>query len=68
MFFKDRPCPASFSLFLSFLLVDKLVDKTMPITGFELWISGVGSDRSTIRATATATAQKGSCFVLNREW
>ena len=47
-------------------LVNNLVDKTMPITEFELWISDVGSDRSTIRATASA--QKGSCFVLNREW
>ena len=51
-FFKGGPFPASFSLFLYFL---QLVDKILPMLGFELRISGIGCDRSTNRATTTAT-------------
>ena len=32
----------------------QLVDKTLPMSGFEPWISGVGSDLSTNWATTTA--------------
>ena len=46
-FFKDGPFPASFSLFLSFQFNLQLVEKTLLMLGFELQISGVGSDRST---------------------
>ena len=35
-------------------LVDKLVDKILPMTGFEPWISGVRSDHCTNRATTNA--------------
>ena len=40
------PFPTSFSLFLIFSIV-QLVDKISPMKGFELRISGVGSDHST---------------------
>ena len=41
-------------LFFVFLIV-QLVDKILPMSGFKLGISGVRSNRSTNRATATAT-------------
>ena len=47
-FFKDGPFLASFSLFCSSLyLIVQLVDKILPMTGFEPPTSGVGSDHST---------------------
>ena len=45
--FKNGPFPVSFSLFASFLFKLQLVDKTLPVLGFEPQISGVGSDHST---------------------
>ena len=49
IFFKEGPflTSSSFSLLLSFLFNSHLVDKTLPILGFEPWISGDGSNRST---------------------
>ena len=49
---KKWPFPASFSLFSSFQnTVDSKqmfnINKFMPMTGFELWTSGIGSYRST---------------------
>ena len=52
LFFKDRPFPASFLYFRIFcILIARLVEKILPITGFKLWISGVGSNHSTNWAT-----------------
>ena len=52
---KDGPFPASFSLFLSFFYLNvQLVDKILPILGFEPRISGVVSHCSTNWATTTA--------------
>ena len=53
-FLTDEPFPASFSLFLSFLFNLQLVDKTLPMLGFEPQISRVGSNHSTNGATITA--------------
>ena len=49
---KNGPFPASFSLFSSFqYTVDSKqmfdINKFLPMTGFELQTSGIGSDRST---------------------
>ena len=55
MFFKDVPFLPYFSLFLPFhRLNEQLVDKVLPMSGFELRIPGVGSDPSTNWATTTA--------------
>ena len=43
------------SSFFVFSLV-QFVDKILPKSGFKLWISGIGSDRSTNWATTTATS------------
>ena len=45
-FFKDGPLPVSFSLFRAFLLY-KSVDKILPMSGYELQISGVRRECST---------------------
>ena len=52
IFFKNGPFPASFSLFSSFqYTVDSKqmfnINKFLPMTGFELRTSGIGSVRST---------------------
>ena len=57
--FLNGPFPASFSLFLSFqYTVDSKqmfnVNKFLPMTRFEPWTSGIGSDLSTNWATTTA--------------
>ena len=61
MFFfkKNEPFPASFSLFSSYqytvdikLMFD--INKFLPMTGFEPWTSGIGSDRSTNWASTTS--------------
>ena len=53
----------SWPLFLYFclfcILIVKLVDKILPMTGFEPWICGVGSDCST-----TTTAHKTNATSL----
>ena len=55
MFFSDGPFPASFSLFLSFLLlIVLLVDKILPMLGFQPRISGVGCNLSANQANTTA--------------
>ena len=51
-FLKNGPFPASFSLFSSFqYTVDSKqmfdMNKFLPMTGFEPWTSGIGSNRST---------------------
>ena len=61
-FKKNGPFLASFSLFLSFqYTVDSKqmfdINKFLPMTGFEPWISGIGSDRSTNWATTTSQKQ-----------
>ena len=47
--FLNQPVPASFSLFSSFQHRYNTVDgkQNLLMTGFELWISGVGSNCST---------------------
>ena len=57
-FKKNGPFPASFSLFSSFqYTVDSKqmfdINKFLPMTGFKLRTSGIGSDRSTNWATTT---------------
>ena len=48
IFFKDGQFPSSLSLLSAFLfLTVQLVDKTLLMMGCNLWISGVGSNRST---------------------
>ena len=44
----------SFIFCLFCILIVQLVDKILPMTGFEQRISGVGCDRSTNRATTSA--------------
>ena len=68
-FFKNGPFPDSFSLFSCFLFNSQLVDKTLAVLGFELQISGDGSNRSTSWATTTAPEPKShftDLSVLNR--
>ena len=55
-FFKDESIPAY--LFIFVFSIVQLVDKILPMSGFELEISGVWSDRSTNWATATARKSK----------
>ena len=50
--FKDGPFPASFFIFVVSNV--QLVDKILPMSGFELRIFGAGSGRSTNCATTTA--------------
>ena len=51
---RSRPLFLYFCLFC--ILIVKLVDKILPMTGFELRISGVGSDRSTTTTTHKTNA------------
>ena len=61
-FFEDGPLPASLSLFRLFcIFILELVDKILPMTGFELPISGVRSDSSTNLATTTAHLEEVCC-------
>ena len=52
------------------LTVTNVLDKSLPITGFKLWTSGVGSDRSTNWATTYAECTIVSLFfpVLLENW
>ena len=52
-YFLDGPFQASFYLFFVISIV-QLVDEILPMSGFELQISSVISDRSTNWATTTA--------------
>ena len=56
-FLKNGPFPATFSLFSSFQYTDdskQMLYNFLPMTGFEPWTSGIGSDRSSNWATTTA--------------
>ena len=56
VFFKMGPSRPHFHYFCLFNIVDSKMFNTifLPMTGFELWTSGIGSDRSTNWATTTA--------------
>ena len=63
--------PGLFLLICVFSIV-QMEDKILPMSGFELRISGDGSDRSTSLATATAMKQKAlqwleACLKLIRQ-
>ena len=63
--FLNGPFPASFSLIFVFsiqLKVNNVQYKCLPMTGFKLRTSGIGSDRST--NWATTTAQSLHCYKL----
>ena len=56
VFFKMGPSRPHFHYFCLFNIVDSKMFNTifLTMTGFELWTSGIGSDRSTNWATTTA--------------